>query len=172
LRPLLIALAVGLSAWLIVLLVSGDGDDIELTVGEPQIVSIEQLKSFAEDADRTIYWAGERPTTVYELTETESGRIYVRYLPGGSEAGERGVELLTVGTYPVGDAAAALERAARAEGKELARSDGGAVVLLDTKRAENVHMAYPGAPEQIEVYSPTPRVALRLASEDGLSPVS
>jgi hypothetical protein len=57
------------------------------------------------------------------------------------------------------------------EGKELAMSKNGAVVLLETKRAENVHMAFPNTNEQIEIYSPEPRVALRYASGDQVTPI-
>jgi hypothetical protein len=167
----LIVLAVGLSAWLIVLLVSG-GDDFKLTTGEPQIASVSDLESWVEDTGRTIYWVGERDSTSYELTETASGRVYVRYLPEGAEAGDPAPGYVTVGTYPVSDAAGVLRDAADArEGKELAMSKNGAVVLLETKRAENVHMAFPNTNEQIEIYSPEPRVALRYASGDQVTPI-
>jgi hypothetical protein len=167
----LIVLAVGLSAWLVVLLLTG-GDDFKLTTGEPQIASVSDLESWAEDTGRTIYWVGERKGTSYELTETSSGRVYVRYLPEGAEAGDPAPGYVTVGTYQVADAAGALRDAANPkQGKALAMSKNGAVVLLETNRAENVHMAFPNTNEQIEIYSPDPKVALHYASGDRVTPI-
>jgi hypothetical protein len=167
----LIVLAAGLSAWLVVLLLTG-GDDFKLTTGEPQIASVSDLESWVEDTGRTIYWVGERAGTAYELTETSSGRVYVRYLPEGAEAGDPAPGYVTVGTYPVNDAAGALRDAAKAkQGGELAMSKNGAVVLLEKHRAENVHMAFPNSNEQIEIYSPEPKVALRYASGDQVTPI-
>jgi hypothetical protein len=170
LRPVLVVLAIGLSAWLVVLLVNG-GDDFKLTTGEPKIASVSDLESWSEDSGRTIYWVGERPNSVYELTETSDGRVYVRYLPEGAEAGDPAPGYVTVGTYPVKDAAGALRDAAKGKGKELAMSKNGAVVLLETHRAENVHMAFPNTNEQIEIYSPDPKVALGYASGDRVTAV-
>jgi hypothetical protein len=95
--------------------------------------------------------------------------VLVRYLPTG---GGGGGEVLTVGSYPVQNAAAALRRASGEQGgSQLARSDKGAVVLLDTKSPDNAHLAYPGTDLQIEIFSPVQGEALRLAARDGVEPV-
>ena len=165
--PTLAVIAAGLIVWLAILLLRGD--DVSLTVGEPQVVTAAELESFADDAEHPVYWLGERADAEYELTETSSGRIFVRYLSGD---GDEEVRSLTVGTYPVEDGVAALRRTAVSEdGKELARSDGGAVLLIDTAAPDNVHMAYPREDHQIEIYSPVPGQALRLASRDRVRPV-
>ena len=172
LRPVLIVLAVGLSAWLVVMLVTGGDDEFRPATGEPVLASVSDLESFVDSTDRTVYWVGEVENVVYELTETASGRVYVRYLTEGSEAGDPSPGIVTVGTYPVKDAAGVLRDAANAkEGKELAMSKNGAVVLLETDRAENVHMAFPNADEQVEIYSPDPKLALRYASGDKVTPI-
>jgi hypothetical protein len=148
----------------------GDDDEVTLTPGEPKLVSVSELEDFADGAGHDVYWAGERPDTEYELSESEGGRVFVRYLPAGGGGG--GEEFLTIGTYPVEDGAAALERAARnGEGKEIARSDDGAVVLIDRKSPDNAHLAYPGEDLQIEIFSPVSGEALRLAARDRVEPV-
>jgi hypothetical protein len=165
---LLAVLGVALIVTIAVLLLGGD-DGISLTPGQPQIVTVEELEDFADGADHAVYWAGERVDTRYELSETEEGRIFVRYLPA---AGGGGGGQLTVGTYPVPDAVGALRRAAReGHGKQIARSDNGAVVLIDPESPDNAHLAYPGEDLQIEIFSPVPREALRLAARNGVEPV-
>jgi hypothetical protein len=168
-QPVLALLAVVLLGVLAWMLLTGDDDDVSLTPGQPEVVSVSQLEGFAEDADHQIYWAGEKPDTEIELTETDDGRIYVRYLP--SEGGDA-TAFLTVASYPVDDGAAALERSARnTDNKEIARSDDGAVVLIDTESPNNAHLAYPGDDLQIEIFSPVTGEALRLASRDRVEPV-
>ncbi len=171
-QVLLGVLAAALVAVLAISLLSDGDEEVSLTVGEPEIVSVSQLEAYAEDADRPIYWVGEEPDTDFELTETEGGRVYVRYLPAGAEAGVED-EYLTVGSYAVDDASAALEKTAREdESKEVARSDGGAVVLIDRDAGSNVHLAGEDDDVQIEIFSPVPREALRLAKDDRAQPVS
>ena len=164
----LAVLIVALIATIAVMLLGGD-DGFSLTPGTPEPVSVAQLEEFAEGADHDVYWAGPRPDTRYQLTETQAGRVLVRYLPadGGGGSGA-----LTVGSYPVADAAGALKRAARQDDrKEIARSDNGAVVLLDPESPDNAHLAYPGTDLQIEIFSPVPGQALRLAAHDRVEPV-
>jgi hypothetical protein len=147
-------------------------DDVSLTVGEPEIVTASQLSDFAADADSPMYWLGERDDAKYELTETSSGRLYVRYLEPDTEAGDERADFLAVATYPEDDGVAALERAAaNRDGAELGRTDDDAVLLIDPASPNNAHLAYRGADLQIEVYSPVPGEALRLASKGEVQPV-
>jgi hypothetical protein len=139
------------------------GDSVSLTAGEPEVVSAPQLSEFAADADAPVYWLGERLGSSYELTETDSGRIYVRYLRGDAKAGDRRASFITVATYPSEDGAAKLRRAADAKGDaELGRTGDGAVLLADPS-ATSAYLAYPGGDVQVELYSPEPGQARRLA---------
>lgn len=170
LRPFLAVVAAGLIVWLVLLLLE-DGDDVELTAGEPRVVSVAELEAFAEDADQPVYWLGEKPDREYELTENADGRIFVRYLPPGARNPARG-GYLTVGTYAMEDAVGALRRSAdEGEGRELGRSGEGAVILIDPASPDNAHFAYPGEDVQIEIFSPAPGRALRLAASDRARPV-
>jgi hypothetical protein len=165
---LLAVLGVALIATIAVALLSGD-DEVSLTPGVPKVVSVAELEDFADGADHAVYWVGERPDARYELTETATHRVFVRYLPAD---GGGGGEFLTVGTYPGQDPVGELERAAReGHGKEIARSDEGAVVLIDPESPENAHLAYPGDDVQVEIFSPVPGEALRMASRDRVEPV-
>jgi len=154
---LLAVLLVGLSGC------GSSGDSISLTAGEPEVVSTAQLSDFAAGAEGPIYWLGERLGSRYELTETDSGRIYVRYLRGDAKAGDPRSSFITVATYPSQDGAAKLRRAAEAGGgAELGRTGDGAVLLADPA-ATSAYLAYPDGDVQVELYSPEPGQARRLA---------
>lgn len=169
-KILLLVLSVALIAAVVVWLV-GD-DDSSPAAAEPDVVAAKQLSEFAAEDDKPVYWLGERPNESYELTEAPSGRVYVRYLTGDAEAGDERADFVTVATYPDGDGIAALHRAAREEeGAELGRTDDGAVLLIDPTSPNNAHLAYPGPNLQIEVYSPVPGQALRLASRGAVQPI-
>src|SRR6478672_7425032 len=78
-------------------LASGCGGD-STSAGEAKVVSAAELQDFASSAGFPVYWLGERPGTEIELTEEESGQVYVRYLEPGTEPGEARAASLTVGT--------------------------------------------------------------------------
>jgi len=163
---LCVVLLAMIAAWSV-----GCGDDAP-AAGEARIVSAAELSEVAADASSPIYWLGERAGTEVELTEEDSGRIYVRYLEDGADAGDEGAESLTVGTYPSKDGVAELRRAARnGEGTVAARTDDGAVLLVDPASPNSAHLAYPDGGSQIEVFSPKPGEALRLASRGAVRPV-
>lgn len=168
LTTLLVVLSLALIAAVVVWLVAGDDDSSP--AAESEVVTATQLP--ATKQGKTVYWLGERPDTSYELTESPSGRVYIRYLTGDAEAGDERTVFLTVATYPEEDGIAALRRAAREQdGAKLGRTDDGAVLLIDPTSPNNAHLAYPGANLQVEVYSPVPGQALRLASNGAVQPV-
>ena len=120
LQVVLGTLIAALVAVIVIALLAGSNDDkVSLTPGEPQIVSASQLEGFADGADHAVYWVGEIDDTEFELTETDNGRVFVRYVPSGTAAGTGG-EYLTVASYPLEDAPAALEKIARRQGDEIA----------------------------------------------------
>ena len=164
LSGLLVVLAAALVAAVAVLVVRDD--DVSLAAGEPQVLSGEDLSELADDAEHPIYWLGQRTGSEYEVTETTAGRFFVRYLEGDAEAGDERADFLTVATYPAKDGVAEIKQAVRDTPRaELARGDNGAFLLIDPTSSTSAHLAYPGPDSpQIEVYSPSPGEALRLAT--------
>lgn len=159
--PFLLAAAVAL---LLGLSGCGSSDDsVTVPAGEPEVVTASQLSDFAADAAGPVYWLGERLGSRYELTETAKGRVYVRYLRGDAKAGDPRSSFITVATYPSADGVAKLRKAAAAKGgAELGRAGDGAVLLADPA-ATSAYLAYPGGDVQVELYSPVPGQARRLA---------
>jgi hypothetical protein len=166
-------------AWLatiavaVVLTACGGGDDtVALTPGEPQVLSATELSAFASEQSEPVYWLGARKGSELEVTHSSDGRIYIRYLTDGAEVGDPRAKFLTVGTYPGKSGVAALRAAlASHSGSKLVRTDDGALLLIDAASPQNAHLAYPGQGVQIEVFSPVPGAALRLASAGDVQPV-
>jgi hypothetical protein len=164
-RHLIAALAAALALAVLLAACGKAEQGVSLIPGKPEVVSAPELAEFAAAADIPIYWVGEREEAEYELTETASGRVYVRYLRGGAEAGDPRSKFLTVGTYPAKNGVAALRRVARStEGAKLKRTRDGALLMIDPSSEDNVHLAYPGSGTQIEVYSRVPGQALLLSA--------
>lgn len=163
---LLVAVLALILLWALVI----DADDDASKTGDgPAIADAAGISDVADRVGHPVYWLGERAGTEYELTETESGRVYVRYLEDGAQAGDESDDFVTVGTYPAGNAVAAVRRAAKSRpNAELARADDGAVLMIDPDAPRSIFVAYPGSKEQIELYSPDPKQGLRIAVGDGL----
>jgi hypothetical protein len=134
--------------------------------------SAQTLSGLSKALGRPVYWSGPRPNFTYELTLAPNAqRIYLRYLPPGVALGSPRPDYLSIGTYSVRGAAAALRaRAAEPGGVSLKLPHGG-VGYYSTARPTSVYIAFPGTNEQIEVYDPSPPVALRTAQSGVVRPV-
>ncbi len=174
--PSWLPLAAGLAAaalgmillWALVIKADDDAEKDD----EPRIVESSDLSDAAERLGHPIYWAGDQPSKQLELAESDRGRVYVRYLDAGVEPGARSTKFMTVVTYPVDNAAAALRRGlAKRPDAELARGKDGAVVLIDPNTPGSVRLAYPGADQQVELYTPNVKQSIRFATNGTVQPV-
>lgn len=167
---LLIAAAVVV---LFVLLNNGDEDNsAPASTGGAEEISVEGIRELAESVEYPVYWAGQRPNQQYELTISDQGNIFIRYLDPETPIGSREVASLTVGTYPVDNAHAALQKAATRPGAETAETPDGGLVVTNSDSPQSVYIAYPGSDHQIEVYDPDPETAFSLASSGAIVPIS
>lgn len=134
--------------------------------------SVGALRALSRGLGRPIYWDGPRPGFTYEVTLAPgSQRVCVRYLPPGIHIGSARPDFLAIGTYSVRNAAAALRVRARKPGGVGMNLPGGAVGFYSQARPDSVYIAYPGASEQIEVYDPSPGVALKAVKNGSVTPV-
>jgi hypothetical protein len=120
----------------------------------PVEVSPKSLAKVATTARGPIYWAGALPNQTYELTKTSQGGFLVRYLPPGAVIGVPTANL-TVGTYPVRSALAAVKRLAAAKGASSISLPHGGLAVLDPHFPRSVYLAYPDANYEIEVFDPS-----------------
>jgi hypothetical protein len=167
-----LAVVAGVVAWV----VAGRGGSSATTAGPTSqvatpipavLVSASGLATLAHAVRQPIYWAGPQRGYMYELHRTSDGSVYIRYLPRGVKAGVRSAQYLTIATYPFAGAYAALKRVT--DGRQMAIPRGG-VVLIGSTYKKSVHLAYPNVDYQVEVYDPSPAVALDVARSGRVRP--
>jgi hypothetical protein len=130
------------------------------------------LKSLSDRLGHAIYWIGEESGKKYELTRTNDGRIFLRYLPKDVEIGSKEARFTIVGTYPVKDAYGVLKKLGKRSGELSFVAPHHGVAVFDTARPTNVYLAYPGSSLQIEIYDPSPDRARQLIMTGKVEPVS
>lgn len=163
--------ALGLAAFFVGWLVMNRGDETAPTASGATATSEGELRSFAESASHPVYWAGPKDGFTYELTRTTDGRVYVRYLPEGTQVGDPRARFLTIGTYPRAGAWAELKRAARADGAVSLKLERGGLAVFSDARPTSVYFGYPDAKYQVEVFHPSASEARRLALAAQVVPV-
>lgn len=167
-----LALIVGVIAWVAT---SGDDDGSTTETAsagvEAKIVSVEELEEFADEVSHEIYWAGPLSGKVLEVSETAAGNTQIRYLDEGTEAGEGGAAVLTVGSYPLADAAKAFEGFAERKGSISRSSKDGREVAFSLEKPTSVYFTGSEGDVQVEVYDPDFKRAMSLALSDQLRPV-
>jgi hypothetical protein len=162
-------LVVGVVAW-VVLSNSSSSQTLPppATATGPVALSAGSLRTLVTAVGQPIYWAGPKEGYLYELTRTQKGNVFIRYLPPGAKVGTRKPEL-TVATYPYRHALQALRNVAN--GREF-RLSGGGIAVVDQKYPKSVHVAYPGVNYQVEVYDPSPARSRQVALSGDVRPVS
>ena len=136
----------------------------------PVIVPGDQLKGLATRMGHSIYWAGARSNMNFEATFV--GRnLYLRYLPVGVPAGSS-TPYLTVGTYENASAYTGLVAATHVKGATWEKLKGGSLVVVPAGKPTSAYFAFPGTNLLMEVYDPTPGVALQLVTTGSVEPIN
>jgi hypothetical protein len=136
-----------------------------------QAASLATLRALPGSLGHPVYWDGPRNGATYELTRTPDGRAYIRYLTGGAKVGSPLPDFLTVGTYVVPNAEAAVAAAAAQPGAVRLPLKGG-VAFYNRARPTSVYFAYAGSDVQVETYDPSASVARQLVESGAVKPVS
>jgi hypothetical protein len=163
----LLAVAIGVVLWLVL---RGDGGKGSQRA-QATAASITRLNRFASTVGHPIYWAGSQPSFTYELSRTNDGRVYIRYLPPGVKTGTSKPDYLTVGTYPQRHAFATLRATARKQRAQMIHIAGGGLAFQYKGRTTSVYLAFPGSSYQVEVFDPSPTRALQLVRSGQVQPV-
>jgi len=124
-------------------------------------VSLTALKTLASTLKHPLYWAGAEQNVTYELTRTDTGQYFIRYLPPGAKVGST-EPYLTIGTYPLANAYETTRRLSAAKTSVRVIIPGSGLAFYEKDRPTNFYLAYPGAPYQVEVYDPSAVQALEL----------
>ncbi len=135
----------------------------------PVAASAGELRTLAARLGHPIYWAGPKPGYTYELTQTPSGRVFIRYLPSGTKVGDPRAQFLTVATYPFPGAYAVVAKMAKGSGR-IGLAHGG-VAVVDSAYPKSIHLAFPGVSDQVEVFDPSPSTGRKLVASGAIRPV-
>lgn len=170
---LLLCALIGLLVWLLFLRPhNGDSAANVKAGGGPVPTGEADLSALSRQTRQPVYWAGTMPGTRMELTQTNSGYSYVRYLTGDAHVGDPSPNFLTVATYPTLDAFHDLRSYARnTRGPSVPIAHGG-IALTVPGSPTSVFFAYPHEDVQVEVYDPRPKKALDLVKSGVVRPVS
>ena len=147
------------------------GDDDEPVRATPEAASTSRLERLAARSPFPLYWAGEVEGHSFELSRTSDDSVYIRYLPEDVGLGDERPEFLTVGTYPVEDAANELRKQASKVGARLQRTDDGALTFSDPANPASVYFAYPQGDFEVEVFDPDPGRAQQLLADGQIQPI-
>jgi hypothetical protein len=166
-----VALAAVVLIWLLFIRGDNGSDNTATGVNKPRIVDQNALAAFAGSVGHDVYWAGKQGDAKLELTNTSDGRVYVRYLTGGADAGDPRPSFLTIGTYPQKDALSALQQGTSKGGYTTLKLQGGAFGAYNQQRPSSVYFALPGSGYEVEVYDPSPQKAIQLVTRGQVQPV-
>jgi hypothetical protein len=171
LHVLVLVLGVAVAAVVVIfMLATGGSSSTPSAKSGPTIVSQAQLEQFAGTLDYPVYWAGPKAGYSYELTAA-NGRVWVRYLPRGVNAGDPRPNFLVVGTYKQTGSFAGLRRAAKQPDSVSERIPDGGLLVYNSARPASVYFGYPGVKYQVEVYAPSPERARSLVMAGKATPV-
>jgi hypothetical protein len=159
---IVLALAAALIVWLIL------RDDDSSSSSSARAVSVDQIRNLAASVGHPVYWVGSRDGVTYELTRQSNGTIIIRYLPQGAKVGDK-KPYLSVATYPFPGAYPAIEKAARKGGSDSFKIPGDGLAVFAKRYPQSIHVAYPGASHQAEVYDPKRGAAAALLKSGELT---
>jgi hypothetical protein len=140
------------------------------TSAKPVAASVGALKALPSQLGHPIYWIGPRSGYTYELTRTTNGNVYVRYLPSGVAIGASR-PYLTIATYPFQGAFDAITRLSKQKGQVAIKLKGGGVAVINPSDPKSIHLAYPGADFEAEVFDPSAGRARQIVSSDQVEPI-
>jgi hypothetical protein len=161
---------VGALALILWLVLRDNGSSSPAGASTARGVTVSQIHRLAAAVAHPIFWLGPKPGSTYELTRESNGSVIIRYLPKGVGVGSS-KPYLSVATYPFPGAYSALESVAKQSGSSTARIARAGIAVLSARYPNSVHVAYPGVDYQVEVYDPTPGLALGLVAGGKLAAV-
>ena len=123
-----------------------------------------ELKDVVKQLKTPVYWAGPLSGSKYTINASTPGQIYVRYLPDGNGVNDLSPKYRVIGTYAEKDAyTSTLAAGNEANGVSFTTPEG-IVVHYNKSAQSNVYVAFQGKDFQIEVFDPSPKTALAIAS--------
>ena len=145
------------------------GSAVAVQTSVPSLVTPGQISALAKTLKHPIYWLGPRSGFNYELTVGLAGRVYVRYLPKGTQVGDKRAIFRMVGTYPVKRAKAELQGAAKRLKRPVEKIPNGIAVV--GRPPTSIFLVFGAASYQLEVFSPSAKVTRAAVFATGIKAV-
>jgi hypothetical protein len=139
--------------------------------GTPAVMAAEGINAIAQTVGHDVYGIPAPPQTRLEVTRGSHGEVWLRYLTGTAQPGDKRASFLTIGTYRRQDAYAAAQMAAQGGDQRSAELPGGGIMLWSLERPTSVYVARPGSDLLVEVYSPDAEQAKALARSGAVTPL-
>lgn len=144
---------------------SGDtSTDVAAELTWPRFVTESELRALGA-ANGPVYWAGPQDEVQYELTVSDTGTFYVRYLPEGTELGDPADNFLTVATYPNVNGYDNLVLAGARDGAQTFETVGGALIVTTPEAPRSTYFGFEGLGFQVEVFAPEDGRSLTLVQD-------
>jgi hypothetical protein len=137
----------------------------------PVVLDRAALVAHVAALTQPVYWIGSQRARRFELRRSPDGSVILRYLPPGVPPGSNAA-VISIGTYPLANAFAVTSELGQQKGNARARRPDGAVAVYRTSRPTNVYVAYPRSAYQVEVFSPDPAEARKIALSSSLEPIA
>jgi hypothetical protein len=137
----------------------------------PAATTQAELQRLSDELGRPVFWLGAPEGRTLELSRTDDGRVFLRYLPAQARVGDASTRYPTVATYPVANAyGVAVVGAQRSGGLVTALRDGAALITYVT-RPRSAYYVRRGVDAQVEVFDPQPGRAAKRVRSGELTPV-
>lgn len=136
----------------------------------PRALTTAGIAALAKSLKHPLYWVGPKHGYTYEVTQTSTGQVFIRYLPPGVKVGAS-QGYLTVGTYPYNGAYDAIKGLAGQGGNTQTQLRHGGIAVGSSSDPNSIHLAFRGSNFEVEVFSPSPPEARRLVSSNKVAPI-
>ena len=163
-----VAVVIGVVVWLVA---GGSGSSSSKDSTKPHAATQAELTQLAAKLKHPIYWTGPKAGYTYELTQTEKGNVYVRYLPQGVQVGDQRADFVTVGTYPDANPMRSIATALKRKGTTRLSAPNGGVAVQDGAHPTSVYLGFPNSSLLLEIFAPNPTKARTIAKSGTVVPL-
>ena len=116
----------------------------------------------SDELERPVFWLGPPSGRTLELSRTQAGRVFLRYLPAKAAVGDGPERYPTVATYPVRNAYGVAVVGAQRSGGLVTALPGGAALITYVSKPRSAYYVQRGVDAQVEVFDPQPGRAAKL----------
>lgn len=138
-----------------------------ITSGQTALTESELINA-VKSTGISVFWIGASPGDKYAFNNLAEDQNFIRYLPGGNGVSDTTEKYRIIGTYADPNAYQTMQQAAASNTGISSVNPDGSIVFYSKATPLHVYLAFKDLPYQIEIFDPTPGVALKLAKTPGI----